>query len=303
MANLQINLCGLTLKNPTVLASGILGDSANALKRAADGGAGILTTKSITPEKKEGHKPPNIVSLKELGMINAMGLPNPGAENFSKEIEIFRKQSETPLIVSIAGKTVNDYLKVAEKIGNLGNVVELNLSCPNIEHGMEFGQSTELASEVTKKVKEIVNVPVGVKLGPNVGKIEEIAASCEKAGADFITAINTMPALAIDLEKEKPILTNKTGGLSGPALKPIALACVYKIYKTVKIPIIGLGGISSGKDAAEFFMAGASAVGIGTVIYTKGPNSFKIVCNELSEFMQEKGYANLNEMIGLAHKG
>ncbi len=191
---------------------------------------------------------------------------------------------------------------MAKIIGNLGDALELNLSCPNIEKGTLFSQDEKLAGDVVKKVKKIVKVPVGAKLSPAVSSIEKIAKSCENAGADFITAINTMPSLAINAETGVPILSNKFGGLSGPALKPIALACVYKIYKSVKIPIIGTGGISSGIDAAEFLMAGASAVGVGTVVWKRGPEVFEKITKELSDFLDKKNYSKVEEIIGLAHK-
>lgn len=301
MANLEVILCGIKLRNPTILASGILSHTGILLKKIAEGGAGAVTTKSITIEPKQGHKPPTIVTLEDFGMINAMGLPNPGADKFTQEIAI-AKESGIPVIVSIAGKDAEEFVKVAEIIGNLGDAVELNLSCPNVEKGILFSQDEKLASEIVKKIKKIVKVPVGAKLSPAVGSIEKIATACESAGADFINAINTMPALAIDSETGKPILTNKFGGLSGPALKPIALGCVYKIYKAVKIPIIGTGGISNGIDAAEFLMAGASAVGVGTAVWKKGPEVFAKITKELNDFMDKKKFGSVSELIGIAHK-
>ncbi|HIJ98512.1 TPA: dihydroorotate dehydrogenase [archaeon] len=301
MANLRINLCGLTLKNPTVLAAGILGNTGEILKRISKH-AGAVTTKSISLKPRDGHETPNIVELENKSLLNAMGLPNPGAENFLQELKIAKSGAESPIIVSCVGFSVDEFVKVAEKIGNLGDAVELDLSCPNTKGTLEFSQSPEVAAEVVSKVKKIVKKPVFAKLGPNVNKISEIAVACEKAGADGITAINTMPALAIDVETGKVILTNLSGGLSGAALRPVAVRCIYDIYENVRIPVIGTGGVLSGEDAAELMMAGATAVGMGTAAINEGPNAFKRISNELDKFLHRKGYKSAAELTGLAHK-
>ena len=201
MANLQVNLCGLKLKNPTVLASGILDNTGEILKRVGKY-AGAVTAKSISPEPRAGHETPNIVELEDRSLLNAMGLPNPGMENFAQEIKI-AKTGNAPVIVNVVGKTVEDFVKAAEKLGNLGDAIEINLSCPNVKGGLEFSQNPDVAADVVKRVKKVVKVPVFAKLGPNVKDIVEIAKAAEKAGADGITAINTMPAMAIDVETKE----------------------------------------------------------------------------------------------------
>ena len=300
MANLQVNLCGLKLKNPTVLASGILDNTGEILKRVGKY-AGAVTAKSISPEPRAGHETPNIVELEDRSLLNAMGLPNPGMENFAQEIKI-AKTGNAPVIVNVVGKTVEDFVKAAEKLGNLGDAIEINLSCPNVKGGLEFSQNPDVAADVVKRVKKVVKVPVFAKLGPNVKDIVEIAKAVEKAGADGITAINTMPAMAIDVETGKVVLTNLSGGLSGTALHPIAVKCVYKIYENVKIPIIGTGGAMKGEDVVELMMAGATAVGIGTAVWNEGPEAFKRITDELEKFLHRKGYESAAELTGLAHK-
>ncbi len=300
MTNLQVNLCGLKLKNPTILASGILDNTGEILKRISKY-AGAVTAKSISPEPRTGHETPNIVELEDKSLLNAMGLPNPGMENFAQELKI-AKTGEAPLIINVVGKTVEDFVAVAEKLGNLGDAVEINLSCPNVKGGLEFSQSPEIASEVVKKVKKVVKVPIFAKLGPNVNSVVEIAKAVEKAGADGITAINTMPALAIDVETAKVVLTNKSGGMSGHALRPIAVKCIYQIYENVKIPIVGTGGVLTGEDSAELMMAGAAAVGIGTAVWNEGPEAFKRITSEFEKFLQRKGYKNASDLTGIAHK-
>lgn len=300
--SLETKIAGITLRNPTILAAGILGSTGKSLKKVAQAGAGAVTTKSISLEPRKGHKNPTVLQLED-GIINAVGLSNPGVDNFLEEIEV-AKQGNVPVIANVVGSKIEDYVKVVEKLGNLPDMIELNISCPNVQTGMAFGKDPKSASELTKKVKEVSQVPVIVKLTPNADKLIEVAKEVENAGADCISAVNTLgPGMVIDVETATPVLSNKVGGISGNLIKPIALRCVYKIASSVKLPIIGIGGISSGNDAAAMLMVGASAVGIGSAIEQYGLEVFKKVCKELEEFMIRKKYKSTKTLKGLASRG
>jgi len=287
----------LEFPNPVLLASGVLGISSYLFKRIEKLGAGGIVTKSIGILPKKGYENPTIVEL-DYGMINAMGLPNPGVDHFLEEIKDV--SLKIPLIVSIFGKNSEEFVKIAKKLENYCDALELNLSCPHAdEYGMAIGQDEKIVYKITKDVKKSVEIPVIVKLTPNVDDIIRIARSAENGGADGITAINTLKALAIDIDMEKPILKNVYGGLSGRCIKPVALRCVYDIYKNVKIPVIGVGGISSADDAIEFIMCGASLVGIGSA--ARDLNVFKDISEGVENFLKEKNYA-LGEIIGKATK-
>ena len=300
---LRVNLAGLCLENPTMLASGILGYSAETLKSVAEGGAGAVVTKSVGLKPRSGYANPTVVQV-ECGLINAVGLPNPGIEEFVKDIGEAKAVLKAPLIVSVYGFSAEEYAVVVERAVKAGaDAVELNVSCPHVrETGAEIGQNPKVLAEVVEKVKKSVEKPVFVKLSPNVTDIVEVAEAAAKAGADAITAINTVRAMAIDLETAKPILSNKRGGLSGPAIKPIAVRCVYDIYERVKKPIIGCGGITSWRDAVEFMLAGASAVQIGTAIALKGPSVFRLVTRGINAYLKRKGFRSVSEIVGLAHR-
>jgi dihydroorotate dehydrogenase (NAD+) catalytic subunit len=233
-----------------------------------------------------------------------MGLPNPGIDEFAKDIRGAKAVLKVPLIVSVYGFSAEEYAAVAKKAVLAGaDAVELNVSCPHVkETGAEIGQNPKILAEVVSKVKGTVDKPVFVKLSPNVVDVAEIAESAVLAGADAITAINTVKAMAIDIETAKPILSNKRGGLSGPAIKPIAVRCVYDIYERVKAPIIGCGGITSWQDALEFMLAGASAIQIGTAIALKGPRVFRSVVRGISAYLKRKGFRSVKEIVGLAHR-
>ncbi len=300
MTSLKTELAGVKLKNPTVLTAGILGNTKALLERVSKSGAGAVTTKSISLKPKKGNKTPNIIEI-EQGLLNSMGLPNPGIDNFLLEIEGIKINSA--LIASIAGEKTEEYVETAEKFGDVPDILELNLSCPNVKRGTLFCQNKKLAGKLVEKVKKKTDLPVFAKLGPNVNDIAGVAEEIEKAGADGITAINAMPAMAIDLETGKAIFKRKIGGLSGPALKPIALRCVYEIANTVEIPVIGTGGISSGEDAAEMLMAGASAVGIGTAVRKYDLDVFNKVNKELKEYLDRKKFKRVDNIVGLTIKG
>jgi len=286
-----------------MLASGILGYATETLERIVEGGAGAVVTKSVGITPREGYANPTIVQT-NCGLINAMGLPNPGIDEFVKEIHEAKNTLNVPLIVSVYGFSTEEYAKVAKKAMNAGaDAVELNVSCPHVkETGSEIGQNPKILTEVVEKVKAVVDKPVFVKLSPNVTSIAETAEAAVKAGADAITAINTVKAMAIDTETTMPILSNKIGGLSGPAIKPIAVRCVYEIYEQVKVPIVGCGGITNWRDAVEFLLAGATAVQIGTAVALKGPNVFKIVAQGIDAYLKKKGFRSVNEIVGLSHR-
>ncbi len=302
---LKTSLAGVELQNPTVLASGIMGLTGASLCFSAKSGAAAVTMKSVSIKPREGHPNPTIVPL-EHGMINAVGLSNPGSEEALGELGYAVKNAGVPVIASIFGSKVPEYATLAKLLAKAGpHLMEVNISCPNVEDefGRPFSHSPELAAIVTKTVKKACKMPVLIKLSPNVSNIKEIAEAVEHAGADGITAINTVgPGMAIDINSATPILTNKCGGLSGPMIRPIAVRCVYDIYKTVKIPILGTGGVETGRDAIEMVMAGASAVGVGTAVHSRGIGVFKKVCAEMQEFMDAEGYKSIEDMRGVAHE-
>jgi dihydroorotate dehydrogenase (NAD+) catalytic subunit len=300
---LNTNFAGLKLKNPTVLASGILGYSAESLESIVEGGAGAVVTKSIGLTPRVGYPNPTVVQAK-CGLINAMGLPNPGIEAYVQEIRLEKTVLSVPLIVSVYGFSAEEYAVTAKKAADAGaDAVELNVSCPHVkETGSEIGQNPEALSEVVKKVKAAVQRPVFVKLSPNVTDIVEMAKAAVKAGADALTAANTVRAMAIDVETAVPVLSNKQGGLSGPAAKPIALRCIYDIYEKVKKPVMGCGGITSWRDAVEFFLAGASAVQIGTAVALKGPSVFQTINCGIDAYLKRKRFGSVKEIVGLAHR-
>jgi dihydroorotate dehydrogenase (NAD+) catalytic subunit len=300
---LTVNLVGLKLANPTMLASGILGYSAETFESIVEGGAAAIVTKSIGLKPREGYANPTIVQA-DYGLINAMGLPNPGISEYVKEIREAKAFLHIPLIVSVYGYSAEEYKTIAKKAAEAGaDAVELNVSCPHVkETGSEIGQNPKILAEVVRKVKTAIDKPVFVKLSPNVTSIEEIASAATKAGADALTAINTVKAMAIDAETAVPILSNRVGGLSGPAIKPIAVRCVYEAYESVKVPIIGCGGIANWRDAVEFMLAGASAIQIGTAIATKGTNIFKTVTHGISVYLRKKGFKSVEEIVGVSHR-
>jgi len=296
------DMLGLKIRNPLILASGILGISADYLREIAQAGAGAVTTKSVGLKPREGYKNPTVIQV-ECGILNAVGLPNPGIRVFVKEIQEMRSL-EIPLIVSVYGFSAEEYAEVAGMAVEAGaDAVELNLSCPHVKGaGAEIGRSPEMVSLVVETVKESVDKPVFAKLSPNVADIREIAVAAASAGADAITAINTVRAMAIDIETCRPILANKIGGLSGGAIKPIAVRCIYEIYEAVDIPIIGCGGVRTWRDAVELMLAGASAVQIGSAIAYEGLSIFRTIVKGIRAYLRRKKFRSVREIVGLAHK-
>ncbi|MDH5461943.1 MAG: dihydroorotate dehydrogenase [Candidatus Bathyarchaeota archaeon] len=298
---LVTRIAGLKLANPTMLASGILGLSGSSLRRVVDAGAGAVVTKSVGVKPREGYSNPTVVQV-ECGLINALGLPNPGIHYFSEEIS--EAELRAPVIMSIYGFSSEDFAEVASVAVKAGvDALELNLSCPHVERtGAEIGHDAGLVADVVERVKAKVDKPVFVKLTPNVADIVEMAKAAADSGADALTAINTVRAMTIDIETARPILANKIGGLSGAAIKPIAIRCVYEIYQEVDVPVIGCGGISTWRDAIEFMLAGASAVQIGTAVAFEGLEVFRSVTEGIASYLREKGFRNVEEIVGLAHR-
>ena len=305
--DLSLDFLGLTFKNPVVLASGIIGTSATLLQRAAQCGAGAVTAKSCSLMPRVGHPNPMAVDW-GLGIINAVGLSNPGIEEERKLLEEARwllAPLGVPLIASIFAATTAEFGEVARQVSLAKpQLIEVNISCPNVadEFGTPFAATCENAAAVTAAVKAATCIPVSIKLAPNVSSIGRIAAAVVEAGADAITAINTMPGMVINAEAGKPVLSNKMGGISGPALKPIALRCVAEIARSVRVPIIGTGGVTTGTDAAEMIMAGAAAVGVGSAVWYRGVETLGKINEELAAFMEKQHFSRLSEFRGAALK-
>lgn len=281
-----------------MLASGIMDEDAGSMQRMIDAGAGAIVTKSIGTHPREGYANPTLIEL-EHGLLNAMGLPNPGIDLYKEEITAAQK-SNVPIIGSIYAATPEEFVSLASKMQHYGaSAVELNVSCPHAKHyGLEVGCDPELVKEIVTALKFHIRIPVFVKLSPNIINLVEIAQTVETAKADAIVAINTVKAMKIDLETQRPILANKTGGYSGKAIKPIGIRCVYDIARHVDIPVIGVGGITTGEDAIEYLLAGATAVQIGSAVYYRGPEVFRSVCKEIERWMKKHHYTTIAEMIG-----
>jgi dihydroorotate dehydrogenase (NAD+) catalytic subunit len=305
----RVSLCGVSLPSPLILASGILGTEAELLARVARAGAGAVTAKSCSLLPRAGHPNPTVLAW-EHGLINAVGLANPGVDAVVQELaraqELLRPLGAA-LIGSVFADTVEGFAQVAARLVETGpDLIEVNISCPNVhdEFGRPFAADAVAAAEVTAAVKEAVagRVPVLVKLSPNVADIAAIARAVEAAGADGISAINTLSGMIIDVHARRPVLANRTGGLSGPAIRPVAVRCVYEIYQAVQVPIVGIGGVSSGRDAVEMIMAGATAVGVGSAVYDHGSELFGRIGTEMVEWMAKLGYSRVDEMRGAAHR-
>lgn len=305
MASLTVDFLHYHVKNPLVLASGILGTSSSLMARCAMEGAGAVTAKSCGLEARTGHDNPVALAWDD-GMINAIGLTNPGAK---KELPLLcetknrLKPLGVPLFASIFAPNLKAFGEVARIIAEAEpDLIEVNISCPNVadDFGLPFSSSAKSTAAVTRAVRRAVNLPISIKLAPNVPDIGSIAYAAAEEGADAITAVNTMPAMMIDPHAGLPILKNKTGGLSGPALKPIALRCVAEIASRVSLPIIGTGGVSNGLDAVEMVMAGATMVGVGSALWQEGPKVMKRIASEIESFMAVEGYNRLEELRGRA---
>ena len=303
MANVRVKLPGLDLKNPIIPASGTAGfgeELANIYDLSLLGGIMIKAT-SVNP--KRGNKTPRVAETYG-GMLNSIGLENPGLDVVIKEKLPFLSKYDTCVIANICGDSIDEYVKVAYKISRIENVaaLELNISCPNVHGGgIPFGADEETVYEITKRVKEASVKPVYVKLSPNVTDIVKMAKAAERGGADGLSLINTLLGMRIDLKTGRPILYNKKGGFSGPAIKPVAIRMIYDVYEAVNIPIIGMGGIANADDCIEFLMAGASALGVGTMNLVN-PYICKELAEELPVALEKYGFKDINECIGYAHR-
>lgn len=298
---LAVNFAGICLRNPTILASGFLGISMSLFKRLYKLGVGAIVSKSISSSPLEGYRNPTIVSLNGSSYLNAVGLANPGADAFSDEI---RENDNLPIIVSLVGSSEDEFPMLVKKFDNL-NIMgyEINLSCPHVaKMGIEVGDDPELVYRIVKATRTHTAKPVFVKVGVGNTDVLSIASIAKDAGADGITAINTLRAMVIDIDTGIPILANKIGGLSGRSIKPLAIRCVYEITKKVGIPVIACGGIFDWEDAVEAMLAGASAVQLGSVLATGGLSSFYSICSGIEGYLKRKNARNVTEIIGLAHR-
>lgn len=302
MVDISVAISSLKLENPTLLASGILGISPKTFMRIKKSGAGGIVTKSIGLEPNDGYSAPTLVEV-EGGYLNAMGLPNPGCEAFSEELRE-ADWLDMPIIVSVFGSSPEELAKIVDTFEDTPcQAYELNLSCPHVSNvGVEVGSDPRSVYELTSAIKQKSKKPLFVKVSPMVPDVIEIAKAAEEAGADGITAVNTIKGMAIDLKIGRPILHNRVGGLSGPALKPVAIRCVYELYKSLNIPIIGCGGVTTWEDAIEFFMVGATAVQVGTAIASRDLILFQEIVDGIIKYLEEKGHDDLKGIIGIAHK-
>lgn len=300
-ASLSTSIGPIQLNRPVMLASGILGISLDVFKRLHREGAGAVVTKSLSKEPWEGYPNPTIFSVNGGGWINAVGLSNPGASNFAKMIE---PNKDVPIIVSLVGSIPEDFEFMVKEFSNC-NVTgfELNLSCPHVAKvGLEVGDDPELVKKIVRTVKQSTSVPVIAKVGLGTTHYLDTVGAAIDSGIDAVTAINTVRAMAIDVETKRPILSNKFGGLSGTPIKPIALRCVFEISSKFDVPIIGCGGISTWEDAVEFFLAGASAIQLGSAVGDRWIEVFNEINNGISQYMKKKEFSKIEEMVGLAKK-
>ena len=303
MADLAVRVAGVSLRNPFLLASGVWGESGESLAGAWRAGAGGVVTKSIGSVPRPGYPNPTIETYERWGLLNAMGLPNPGIEEYPREIEVARKAGAT-VIGSVFAGDADEFARLARRMASTGVVaLELNLSCPHAEgFGTEVGGTPEDVEKIVRAVTKVVSVPVIAKITPNTNDAAALALAAQRGGAAAVSAINTLRAIAIDVRLRRPVLSHGVGGLSGPAIKPVGLACVWQIFNKVSIPIIGIGGIATAQDALEYVMAGARALEVGTQVTFEGIGVFGRLARELSGLLDELGFARVDEAIGIAHQ-
>lgn len=304
--DLSTTLCGVRLPNPTILASGILGLSHEIMVRVARAGAGGVTTKSCSLKPRPGYPNPVVLDWGQ-GLINAVGLSNPGVEVMVEEIRAAKEQLQplgVPVIASIFAEAIYDFGTIARFISEAEpDLIEVNISCPNIDdrYRQMFAANPYVAAQVTRRVKQNTDVPVLVKLSPNVTDVSEIAQAVVEAGADGITAINSLgPGIVIDVETCQPVLSHGTGGVSGPGIRPIAVRCVRDICQAVDVPLVAVGGVTTGRDVVEMILVGATAVGIASAVSYRGMEVFQQVCDEVREYMERHHYENLEHLRGKA---
>ena len=299
MTNLTVNIAGLTFKNPVTTASGTFGYGEEFRDFMDLGKIGGIFVKAVTGTNREGNAYPRMAETAS-GMLNSVGLQNKGVDHFIREIYPRIKDFDTHIIVNVSGSTLEEYVEVAARINELEKVpaIELNISCPNVKQGgMAFGTVPAMSTEVTRAVRDVYRKVLMVKLSPNVTSITDMAKAVVDGGADVLTLINTLLGIAIDADLRRPILSTITGGLSGPAIKPVALRMVWQVHKAVNVPVIGLGGIMNATDAIEFLLAGASAIQVGTANFLDPTVSVKIV-DGITAYMQKHGINDVNELIG-----
>lgn len=296
--DLSVNIAGMKLKNPVIAASGTFGFGKEYSKFFDLNKLGGISVKGLTLEPRKGNEPPRIAETPG-GILNSVGLQNPGVHTFIRDEIPFLREFDTAVIANVAGNTVDDYRAIVEILSDADiDAIELNVSCPNVKEGcLLFGSTAAGVFDVTDAVRKVCKKPLIVKLSPNVTDITEIARAAEAAGADCISLINTILGMSIDVEKRKPVLANVMGGLSGPAVKPVAVRMVYQTAKAVKVPIIGMGGISNESDAIEFMLAGASAVMIGTAGFVN-PNVWVDTIQGIEEYIKENGFDNAADLTG-----
>lgn len=298
MSKISIQLCGKTLKNPIIAASGTYNFGKEYKEYYDISRLGGIAVKGLTLEPREGNPAPRIAETYG-GILNSVGLQNPGVEHYIEKDLPELKKEDTIIIANIAGNTIEDYCKMAEKISNTDtDMIELNISCPNVKAGgLAFGACPKSVEEITRAVKSYCSKPLIVKLTPNTSDVVAIAKAAEKGGADCISLINTLTGMAVDIKSRKPILANVIGGLSGPAIKPVALRMVWQVYNSVSIPIIGIGGIMSSEDVVEFMLCGASAVQIGTANIVN-PNAMIEIIEGLEKYLKDNRIEDVSELIG-----
>lgn len=301
--NMAVNIGGIHMKNPVTTASGTFGFGPEYAPYIDLNILGAIVVKGITLLPRPGNPTPRLTET-PAGILNSIGLQNPGVERFIGEYLPFLADYRLPVLVNIAGESTADYAKLAGKLSQAPGIagLEVNISCPNVKKGgMHFGSSPEMAGEVTRAVKESTHLPVIVKLSPNVTNILEIADKVASANANALSMINTLLGMAIDVKTKRPVLGNITGGLSGPAVKPVALRTVWQVYKEIKLPIIGMGGITTATDAIEFILAGATAIAIGTANF-HNPRTTAEVLSGIENYLLENSISDVNHLVGLAHR-
>ena len=299
----KVNLCGITLDNPIIPASGTFGFGYEFAELYDINMLGSFSFKGTTLEPRFGNPTPRIAECAS-GMLNAVGLQNPGVDKvISEELPKLRKVFKKPVMANVSGFSVHEYVETVRRLDGEGDIgwFEVNISCPNVHGGgMSFGTSPEMAEQVTRAVRDVTSKPIIIKLSPNVTDIVSIAKACEAGGADGVSLINTLMGMRIDLKRRRPVIANKTGGFSGPAIKPVAVRMIYQVYDAVKIPIVGMGGVSTAEDVIELMLAGATAVEVGAENLVN-PYACRDIINALPAAMEKYGIASLSEIIGAAH--
>ena len=299
MSRMKVNLAGVELKNPVMTASGTFGSGAEYSEFVDLNKLGAVVTKGVANVPWPGNPTPRVTETAS-GMLNAIGLQNPGIDVFCERDIPFLKKYDTKIIVNVCGKSTKDYCEVVERLGNEPvDMLEINVSCPNVkEGGIAFGQNPKALEDITKEVKKYAKQPVIMKLSPNVTDITEMAKAAEAGGADVLSLINTLTGMKIDINRRTFALANKTGGMSGPAVKPVAVRMVYQVAQAVKLPIIGMGGIATAEDAIEMILAGANAVSVGTANFHNPAVTMEIV-EGIEKYMQAQGFDSVADMVGI----